>query len=206
MILLTEGVEESHIPLKLDRLWRTFRLSDMSPDGAATCEELLGSYYANETDLVPEIAIKAARKRDIDAGDFEAAVASLKSLFQAAATNALHCIASEHRQVLHFSDQSCEASRSWLSMAIILLTLLLPRHILESSVAGAIRATETNMTTRGASTGFAFAALPISIRQTMDVIGAGGSGLGSGCQLCTHQIWKWLHAWACHAAGCARRR
>lgn len=100
MILLAEGVEEPDIPRKLDQLWTTFCLSELSLDGADTCDELLGSWYASETDTVPEVAIKAARNRQDDPGEFEAAVPSLKSLFQAAVTNALHSVVSNDRQVV----------------------------------------------------------------------------------------------------------
>eukprot|EP00892_Ulva_mutabilis_P005892 jgi/Ulvmu1/3675/UM017_0089.1 len=98
MILLAEGVNEADIPRKLDQLRTTFCLADLSSEAAAKCDELLASYYATETDTVPEVAIKAACNRLDDPGEVDAAMPSLKALFQAAVTNALHTVATAHRQ------------------------------------------------------------------------------------------------------------
>lgn len=101
LVLLAEGVDEHDIPEKLDRLWNTFLLAELSPEGAAACEELLAAHYASEEDTVPEVAIKAACKRLDAPGDFEAAVPGLKSLLQAAVTSSLHSVVSNRGQVQH---------------------------------------------------------------------------------------------------------
>lgn len=90
---------EGDIPAKLDQLWNTFLLSELSLDGAAKCDELLGAYYGCDEDTVPEVAMKAACKRLDEVGEYEAAMPCLKSLFQAAVTSFLHSVVSDQGQV-----------------------------------------------------------------------------------------------------------
>jgi hypothetical protein len=64
LVIICNGAHEAQVPDKLDEIWHTYHLSDLSASGIKAMEHSLAMYFDSEEDTVPAIALQVAQEKD----------------------------------------------------------------------------------------------------------------------------------------------